>query len=53
MAFGGVKGTLTGAANSVTASFAISTGGPITVAVGDLVYAVIAGGYGNLIGLCR
>ena len=42
MAFGGLKGTLTGNANNIGSSLAISTGGPITVAVGDLIYAVIA-----------
>ena len=42
MAFGAVKGTLTVAANSITNPTSATTGGPITVAVGDLIYAVIA-----------
>ena len=42
MAFGAFKGSLSGTAASITNPFAISTGGPVTVAVGDLVVAVLA-----------
>lgn len=39
MAFGGLKGTLTGNANSITNPFAAT--GSVAVVVGDLVYAVL------------
>ena len=39
MAFGGLKGTLTGNGNSITASNSIA--GSVSVAVGDLVFAVL------------
>jgi hypothetical protein len=42
MAFGDYKGGLSGTAGSITNPFAISTGGPVTVVVGDLVVAVLA-----------
>jgi hypothetical protein len=38
MAFGDLRGTLTGSGASVGTTNAFSTGGPITVAVGDLVF---------------
>jgi hypothetical protein len=41
MAFGALKGTLSGTSGSITSPFAVTTGGPVTVAVGDLVIAVL------------
>ena len=41
MAFGGLRGSLTGNVNNILATFA-TTAGSIAVSVGDLIYAVIA-----------
>ncbi len=42
MAFGDLKGTFQGSATSIGTSLAITTGGPVAVIVGDLVYALCA-----------